>query len=144
MNYMKGEKMFLDTNIIVYAYDKSAEAKHHIAQQILIDLWQSGMGIISTQVLQEFFVRVTNKISKPLGTAVAKEVLNDFMTWDIVVNDKDSIMQAIDIHTRYRYSFWDALIIQAAIKGGASLLCSEDLQSGQIIHGIKILNPFLS
>jgi len=140
---MPGTKVFLDTNIIIYAYDLSAKEKHEKARKILVDLWDSGRGALSTQVLQEFFVSVTQKIPQPLTLAVAKEIVSDLLKWEIVVNDGDSILEAIELHSRHKYSFWDSLIIQAAIKGGASLLLSEDLSGGQIIHGVAIKNPFL-
>ena len=139
---MPGAKIFLDTNVIIYAYDVSAGAKREKAQRIIIDLWESGQGLLSTQVLQEFFVSVTRKIPQPLELKTAKQIVNDLLMWDIVINDGDSILEAIELHSNYRYSFWDSLIIQAAIKGGASLLLSEDLSGGQNIKGITIKNPF--
>ena len=140
---MTGEKVFLDTNIIIYAYDTSAEEKHGIANKIMVDLWNSGSGIISTQVLQECFVAMTQKIPKPLDVKTARDIVNDLLTWDVVINDGESILDAIDIHLKFKHSFWDSMIIQAAIRGGATLLLSEDLSDGQIINGVKIKNPFL-
>ena len=139
---MPGAKIFLDTNVIIYAYDISAGLKREKAQKILLDLWESGLGLLSTQVLQEFFVSVTRKIPQPLGLKTAKQIVNDLLSWDIVINDGDSILEAIELHSNHKYSFWDSLIIQAAIKGGASLLFSEDLSGGQNIKGITIKNPF--
>jgi len=72
----------------------------------------------------------------------AKQIINDLLSWDIVINDGDSILEAIELHSSHKYSFWDSLIIQAAIKGGASLLLSEDLSGGQSIRGVTIKNPF--
>jgi predicted nucleic acid-binding protein len=141
---MPETKVFLDTNIIIYAYDVSAKEKHEQARKILVDLWNSGRGVLSTQVLQEFFVSVTQKIPQPLTLIMAKEIISDLLRWEIVVNDGDSILEAIELHSRHKYSFWDSLIIQAAIKGGASLLLSEDLSGGQTIHGLAIKNPFKS
>lgn len=139
---MPGVKIFLDTNVIIYAYDISAGLKREKAQKILLDLWESGQGLLSTQVLQEFFVSVTRKIPQPLGLKTAKQIVNDLLSWDIVINDGDSILEAIELHSNHGYSFWDSLIIQAAIKGGASLLLSEDLSGGQTIRGVTIKNPF--
>ncbi len=141
-NSMKGDKVFLDTNIIIYSYDVSAGKKHEIAQKIIVDLWDSGTGVISTQVLQEFFFLVTKKIPKPLSAHSAKEILSDFLKWDVIVNDGESILAAVEIHLKYKYSFWDSLIINAAIKGGATLLLSEDLSDGQRINSLTIKNPF--
>jgi predicted nucleic acid-binding protein len=139
---MPGAKIFLDTNVIIYAYDVSAGVKREKAQKIIVDLWESGQGLLSTQVLQEFFVSVTRKIPEPLEFKTAKQIVNDLLSWDIVINNGDSILEAIELHSHYRYSFWDSLIIQAAIKGGASLLLSEDLSGGQNIKGVTIKNPF--
>lgn len=140
---MPGNKVFLDTNIIVYAYDVSAEKKHETAKEILINLWNYGQGVISTQVLQEFFVSVTQKIPQPLTLGLAKDIVKDLMKWDIVVNDGESILEAIEIHFKHQYSFWDSLIIQAALRGGASLLLSEDFSDDQTVDHVTIKNPFL-
>jgi predicted nucleic acid-binding protein len=141
---MKDNKVFLDTNILIYAYDVSAGEKHRTAGGIVMDLWKSGLGLTSTQVLQEFFVNVTRKIPKPLDKRLAGDIVSDFLKWDVIVNDGGSILGAIEILLKYNYSFWDALIIEAAVRGGSSLLLSEDLAHGQIIEGIPIENPFLS
>lgn len=139
---MPGERIFLDTNIIIYAYDFSAGEKHLIARKVVVDLWGSGIGLLSTQVLQEFFVSVTKKIQKPLDIRRAKEVVKDFMKWDVVVNDGETILGAIDIHQQYKYSFWDSMILYSAINGGASTLISEDFTDGQTVLSTKIENPF--
>jgi predicted nucleic acid-binding protein len=142
MKFMAGDKVFLDTNIIIYAHDVSAREKHHIAREILVELWDSGLGVVSTQVLQEFFVTVTQKIPKTLDKRLAKDIVRDLLKWDVVVNDGESIIEAIEILLRYGYSFWDSLIIEAAIRSGAAVLLSEDLSHGQIIHGLTIKDPF--
>ncbi len=136
-------RMFLDTNILVYAHDTSAGKKYEIASKILLDLWDSGQGVISTQVLQEFFLSITRKIPKPVKVEIARDIVEDLLKWDVVVNDGDSILAAIDIHNRYRYSFWDALIIQGAIQAGADQILSEDLSHGHSVYGVRIINPFL-
>jgi len=140
---MIDDKTFIDTNIIIYAYDITAGKKHKIAGDILAELWMSNLGMISTQVLQEFFVNVVQKIPKPMNKQKAKEVVKDFLKWHVVVNTGDSIIEAIDISTEYGYSFWDSMIIEAALTGGASVLISEDFQDGQAINGITIKNPFI-
>ena len=139
---MPEDKAFIDTNIIIYAYDVTAGKKHETARTIITDLWDSGLGVISTQVLQEFFVNVVQKIPKPVDKQQAKEIVRDFLKWNVVVNTGDSIVDAIDICLRFEYSFWDSMIIEAAIKGGAAVLISEDLQDGQVISGVTIKNPF--
>ena len=139
---MKGVKAFLDTNIIIYAYDTSAGDKHQKARDLLTGLWESGLGMVSTQVLQEFHVTVTRKIPKPLDLTTAREIIADFLTWDVVVNDGDAILKAIDVQEKHGFSFWDSMVIAAAIAGGAAILLTEDLSGGQKIGGVEIRNPF--
>ena len=141
-SFMQGDKVFVDTNIIIYAYDITAGRKHQIASKILSDMWDSGLGVVSTQVLQEFFVNVTTKIPKPLDIKLAKEIITDLLTWNVVVIDGDFMLSGVEIHLKYQYSFWDSLIIEASIRGGSELLLSEDLSHGQIIQGVTIKNPF--
>ncbi|HXV19917.1 MAG TPA: PIN domain-containing protein [Desulfuromonadales bacterium] len=139
---MKGVNTFLDTNILIYAYDTSAGDKHQKARDLLTGLWESGLGMVSTQVLQEFHVTVTRKIPKPLDLATAREIITDFLTWDVVVNDGDAILKAIDVQEKHGFSFWDSMVIAAAITGGAAVLLTEDLSDGQKICGVEIRNPF--
>jgi predicted nucleic acid-binding protein len=94
-------KTFIDTNIIIYAYDVTAGKKHNTAGNILADLWNSGLGVISTQVLQEFFVNVVQKIPKPIDKQQAREIVRDFLKWHVVVNTGDSIVEAIDICLKF-------------------------------------------
>lgn len=139
---MPGGKVFLDTNIIIYAFDITAGDKHNVAAELMISLWDSGLGVISTQVLQELVVNVTQKIPEPLDIGSAKEIVNDLLKWEVVVNDGESILDAIELHEKYKYSFWDSMIIKAAIKGRCTMLFSEDLTDGQTIEGVTIQNPF--
>lgn len=136
------DKVFLDTNIMVYAHDRSSGDKYAVAREIMDYLWESRRGVISVQVLQEFFVCVTQKTLKPLLIKNARIILEYLSTWDIVANDKYITLKAIDIQERYRFSFWDSMIIQAAIQGQARILLSEDLPDGQVVEDLKILNPF--
>lgn len=140
---MPDDKVFADTNILIYAYDLSAGEKHKIAKGIVMDLWDSGLGLLSTQVLQEFFVTVTQKIPKPLNVKAAQGIVRDFLKWDVVVNNGESILEAIEIQKQHGFSFWDSMIIEAAIRGGAAILLTEDLSHGQVINDLKIKNPFL-
>jgi predicted nucleic acid-binding protein len=140
---MREDKIFLDTNVLIYAYDVSAGKKHEMAKTILMDLWNSGKGVLSIQVLQEFFVNITKKVSKPLDINTAKDIIKDLLKWDVVMIDGESLLEAVEIHIRRQYSFWDSMILKAAQKGGAVLLLSEDLMHGQTIDGVKIKNPFI-
>lgn len=139
---MNGNKVFVDTNVIVYAYDKDAGDKHRLAADIMKDLWHSGLGTISTQILQEFFVTLTRKISVPMDISVVRETMRRLSKWDVLLIDVDTIIRATELQERYKYSFWDSLIIASAITCGAKTLLSEDLADGQIIEGLTIENPF--
>jgi predicted nucleic acid-binding protein len=139
---MRGGKVFVDTNILVYAYDVSARAKHEVAVTIMRDLWNTGRGITSMQVLQEFFVNATRKIPKPLPVTTAREVVRDFLKWNPLLINGEIIVDAIDIHAMHKYSFWDALIITSAIESGTGTLLSEDLSDRHRIKSIVIKNPF--
>ena len=139
---MNAGKTFVDTNIVVYAYDVTAGEKHSAAQRLLSELWRSGRGLVSTQVLQELYVTATAKIPRPLGPRPAAELIEDMLTWDVVVNDGESILRAISLGRREKMQFWDALIVAAAERGGAERLVSEDLSSGRTIAGVRIVNPF--
>jgi predicted nucleic acid-binding protein len=138
---MSGDRVFIDTNILVYGYDTSAGAKHQKARKILADLWESGLGVVSTQVLQEFFVTVTRKLPKSMDADAARGVVSDLLTWDVVAIDGATILDAIDLHKSHGYSFWDSLIVVAAGKRGCALLFSEDLSPGHTVGGVTIRNP---
>ena len=139
---MSGERIFLDTNVIVYAYDRTAGRKREIARDLLVDLWNDEGGVVSTQVLQELYVTMTKKIASPLPPEAAREIVEDFLTWDVVANDGEAVLLAIDLQRDARISFWDALIVVAAKKGGADVLLSEDLSDGQKLNGLVVRNPF--
>jgi len=139
---MNVDKVFVDTNVIVYAYDKDAGEKHRVAADIMKDLWRSGLGTISTQILQEFFVTLTKKISAPMDISVVRETIRRLSKWDVLLIDVDTIIRATELQERYKYSFWDSLIIASAIAGGARTILSEDLADGQTIQGLTIKNPF--
>ncbi|MBI4687197.1 MAG: PIN domain-containing protein [Nitrospirae bacterium] len=139
---MSEDRVFVDTNVLVYAYDIDAGHKHKVATNIMKDLWISGRGILSTQTLQEFFVTVTGKISSPIDASVAEEILKRLAKWDVVTNSMATVFSAIALQKRYRLSFWDSLIIASAIEGRARTLFSEDFSDKQKIEGIVINNPF--
>ncbi len=137
------DKFFVDTNILVYAHDRSAGVKHQRAQILLEQLWNSGQGVLSSQVLQELCVNLRRKVSAPLPLEEVRLMIRDYATWQVISNTPESILQALDIETRYRISFWDALILQAAESAGASILYSEDLATAQHYVSIKIVNPLI-
>lgn len=142
INYTKG-RFFVDTNLLVYAYDSSAGRKRKASSEILSLLWQHRTGILSTQVLQEFFVSLTQKVRNPILPKTAREIVSDLLRWPLVVNDGKNILRAIDFQVKYHFSFWDSLIVQAAVTSRSQYLLSEDLQDGQVIESVTILNPFL-
>ncbi len=140
--YMTENKIFVDTNVLVYAYDKSAGEKAEVAREVLLGLWENGTGVISTQILQEFYVVVTRKTPRPMDARTARGIIGDLLLWEVIVNDENSILEAIEISERHRISFWDSLVVQAAARSGASELLSEDLHPGKIAKGIMVRNPF--
>jgi predicted nucleic acid-binding protein len=134
-------KVFIDTNILVYAYDIDAGRKRQVAQNVLLGLRQDRSGALSMQVLQEFYNTVTRKLASPVPRDKARVVVDRFTHWCVATTPAE-IKRAFQIEDEARINFWDAMIIAAAIKSGASLILSEDLNPGQIIAGIQIENPF--
>lgn len=139
---MKG-RVFLDTNILIYAHDLDAGYKNHKAMTLVESIWQEENGVISTQVLQEFYVNVTQKIQKPLSAARARSIIEPYRTWHLEVNDFTSILMASELAERHRLSFWDAMIVAAACRAKAQRIITEDLNHGQVIEGVQVENPFL-
>jgi len=139
---MSGRR-FIDTNVLIYAHDLDAGPRHDRAAEILRDLWRSGLGVISVQVLQEFYVNVTRKIPRPLELADARAVIEAYRAWQVEAPGPCTVLQASEIQERNRLSFRDAMILATAIEGNAEVLLSEDLNHGQSIEGVRIENPFL-
>ncbi len=137
------DKIFIDTNILVYAHDLDAGIKHETANKTVSDLWEKKSAVISTQVLQEFYVTLSKKIPKPLSGNTVRGIIKSYLSWEIIVNEPKLILQASEIEESYKISFWDALIVAAAFSGNASTIMTEDLNSGQYIEGILIKNPFV-
>lgn len=136
-------KAFVDTNVLVYAYDRGAGAKRAKALSLLEDLWRTGDGAVSTQVLQEFYVNVCRKAKQPISSDEAKTLIADYLAWDPIVNDGAAVLEAIDLEIRFQLSFRDALIVVAAQNSGASVLYSEDLSHGRRFASVEVHNPFL-
>ena len=134
------DRVFLDANILVCAQDAAVPEKQRKSREIIAQLAESGDGVISTQVMQEFFVAGTRKLGvEPL---VAKGVLKTFAVFEIVQVSSGLIHEAIDCSILNQLSFWDSLILSAAASAGCTTVFSEDLSSGQTILGIKVQNPF--
>jgi predicted nucleic acid-binding protein len=135
-------RRFFDTNVLVYLFDASAPRKKARAQELLRQTVSEGLALLSTQVLQEFFVAVTRKLSVPPPHEQAERAVRDLAKLPTAQIDAEMIMKSITAMRGYRLSFWDSLIIQAALHGGATTLYTEDLQHGQIIETLSIENPF--
>lgn len=135
------DRYFVDTNILMYAHDAAAGEKNARAKALVEDLWERRSGVISTQVLQELAVNLRRKAKKPLDAKATRDVVSDYLAWQVVVNGGDSILEALDLEVRYQISFWDALVVQAAQASGAEVLYSEDLSDGQTYGSVRVINP---
>jgi predicted nucleic acid-binding protein len=137
------QKYFVDTNILIYAHDRSAGAKHDRARQLIERLWASGEGVLSTQVLQELCINLRREVARPLTVEEVRQLIQDYLSWEVIVNTPESVLQALEIEVRYKISFWDALVLQAAETSGAAVLYSEDLAAGQHYGAIQVVNPLV-
>jgi len=134
-------KFFIDTNILIYSLDKFDKSKRKKARALLKDITRNDSGVISTQVLQEFYVAATKKLNAdPL---MIKEIISSFEKFEVVQITVEMIKDSIDASLLNKISFWDALIVISAEIAKCTMLVTEDLSSGQIIKGVKIINPFL-
>lgn len=135
------DKYFVDTNILMYAHDTAAGVKHARARALVEGLWRDRSGVVSTQVLQELCVNLRRKAGRPLDRKTARDIVTDYMSWHVVVNGGESILESLDLEEQYQISFWDALVVQAAQASGAAVLYSEDLSDGQMYGGVRVVNP---
>lgn len=135
-------RVFFDTNILVYLFDADDAVKKELACARFETEAASGNALLSTQVLQEFYVSVTRKLSIPLAPEIAEAIVRDLSLLPVIAIDSENILAAVYRSRTQRISFWDALIIEAALAGGADCLLSEDMQHGQVIEGMRIENPF--
>jgi predicted nucleic acid-binding protein len=137
------DRCFVDTNILIYAHDNTTGIKYQRARKLLVQLWDSGLGVLSTQVLQELCFNLRRKAGNPLPVAKVRQLIREYSTWEVVTNTPESVLRALEIEMRYKISFWDALILQAAEDAGATILYSEDLASKQRYGSIQVVNPLL-
>jgi predicted nucleic acid-binding protein len=137
----RSARTFLDTNILVYADDTSDPVKQKTAVALILHHMQQRSGVVSTQVLQEYFVAVKRKFKA--DSARAKEKLDLYAAFEVARPDLGDILAAIDLHRLHGFSYWDALVLRMAKQTGCRILLSEDMQHGQEIDGVKIVNPFL-
>ena len=134
-------KAFFDTNILVYLFDTGAPAKQRRARELLTQHTLAGETLLSTQVLQEFYVAVTRKLATPLDLDTAYQAVRELAVMPAIRVDVPLILSAIQLSRSKRLSFWDALIIRSALEGGASILYSEDMQDGQAFETLRIKDP---
>jgi predicted nucleic acid-binding protein len=139
---MSAEIVFVDTNVLVNAYDVREPEKRRIAGAFLRQLWHSRTGAISTQVLQEFYVSTTRKLKKPLTGSEARRVVGVYVSWLAQPIDGDDVLGAAELAETEQLSLWDALIVTSAGRAGARTILSEDFGDGRVIGGIRIENPF--
>lgn len=132
-------KVFLDTNLLVYSMDGYNKEKQAKCRSLLKDVTRDRQGVISTQVMQEFYVAATRKLGA--DSLTTKDVMNSFMRFEVVDVTPDIINSAVDCSILNRLSFWDALIVSAAESANCGLLWTEDLNSGQVIRGVRVENP---
>jgi len=136
-------KCFVDTNVLVYAHDRSAGRRYQLAKELLERLWIERRGVLSTQVLQEFCAAVLRKSARPAKMEELEERLDAFLHWEVVVNSAAAALEALQLQKRHQVSFWDALILRAAAVAEADVLYSEDLSHGQSYGRVQVVNPFV-
>lgn len=136
------DKAFFDTNVLVYAFDKREPEKQAIAKQLLRDFGSEGRLVLSTQVLQELYVTLTKMGKQVLSSEDAEEIVNDFAEYPLVQVDRMVIAAAMKRHQSKAFSFWDSLIVEAALQANCSVLFSEDMQDSRQIGQLVIRNPF--
>lgn len=135
-------RVFVDANILVYAHDADAGAKHDVAKVALAEIWAERCGVLSTQVLEEFYSAVTRKIARRLRHGDALDALRAYAAWDVQVISVATVLAAARLAERHRLAFWDGLIVAAAVEAGAETILTEDFQNGALIGGVRVRNPF--
>jgi predicted nucleic acid-binding protein len=133
-------RSFFDTNVLVYADDKASPAKRRRALDLVTEHRRAGTGVVSLQVLQEYFVTVTQKLR--VDPRIARRKVELLAEFDVAAPEVADILAAIDLHRLHQFSFWDALILRSAKQAGCSVLLSEDLQEAREIDGVQVVNPF--
>ena len=133
---------FFDTIVLVYLVDEDEPEKQTIARGLIEEHLTEGAGMISVQVLREFYW-VARRLDHPLSEEKACEAVNNFAEFASVAEDADMVLKAVRRHGEMSLSFWDALIVEAALKAGADRLFTEDMQHGEVIEGMRVENPFL-
>jgi predicted nucleic acid-binding protein len=133
--------VFVDSNIFLYAVDDADPRKQRVARDWRAELWKSRLGRVSFQVLNEFYVNAVRL--KPAASDQARSEVRDLLAWNPVVVDAALIERGWKLQDRYQLSFWDSLIVAAAKTAACGFLLTEDLQDGQKLDGVEVMNPFL-
>jgi predicted nucleic acid-binding protein len=133
-------RSFFDTNVLVYADDKAAPVKQRRSLELVAEHRRAGTGVLSLQVLQEYFVTVTRKLH--VDSSIARRKVELLAEFDVATPEVADILAAIDLHRLHGFSFWDALVLRAAKQSGCSVLLSEDMQKAREVDGVRIVNPF--
>lgn len=133
--------VFVDTNVLIYAHDATAGHKQDQARKLLEGLWRTGKGCLSVQVLQEFFVALRRKVGA-IPPQDARDIVATYARWRVHRPEGADVTSAIDTHLASQISFWDAMIVRSASRLGCGRLYSEDLNPGQRIDGVLVVNPF--
>ena len=132
-------RVFVDTNILFYSMDKDAAAKHERASEVIEAIWLARTGVISTQILSEWAVNLRKKLD--LAPIQVERVLQPYIAWSVVMIEPGDTLAAINLADKHTLSYWDSLIVVAAKKGQVDVLLTEDLNTGQRIEGVEIVNP---
>jgi len=133
-------RSFFDSNVLIYTDDRAAPAKQRRALELVAEHRREGTGVVSLQVLQEYFVTVTRKLR--VEPQVARRKVELLAEFDVAALGLPDILAAIDLHRLHQFSFWDALILRAAMQTGCAVLFSEDMQQAREVDGVRIVNPF--
>jgi predicted nucleic acid-binding protein len=136
-----GRPIFVDTNVLLYAIDEADLKKQQAARRWRTELWKSRRGRLSFQVLGEFYVNAVRM--QPAAQDEARAEVRDLLAWNPVIADAALLERVWKLQDRYQLSFWDALIVAAAKAASCRYLLTEDLQTGQMLDGIEVVNPFL-
>lgn len=139
---MSARLEFIDTNVLLYAVDHTEPEKQMRAEALLTRLWRDHSGCLSVQVLQEFYVNATRKLSRPLNVDTARQVVEDYSLWVVHVPTSASVLAAIDMQAAHDVSFWDAMVLTSASELGAGVVWSEDLNAGQRYGKVTVQTPF--
>ncbi len=137
-------RVFFDTNVLVYLFDDDAPEKQALARTVLQREVEDGRAVLSTQVLQEFFVATTRKLADPLSSKDGERAVRDLAELPVIQVTTRLVLDAVRRTRKTGFSFWDALIIETALASGADRLLTEDLQHGQRIDGLLVENPFIA